>query len=77
MALYNPALPMVSHPFMVSWGDAGRAVRRALEVTSLPTPYEPVFISADLPYGHYALDKARRVLDWSPRDGLESFWQDL
>jgi nucleoside-diphosphate-sugar epimerase len=76
MALYNPALPAASHAFMVSWGDAGRAVRRALEVTRLPTPYEPVFISADLPHGHYALDKARRVLDWTPRDGLESFWQD-
>lgn len=77
MALYNPAMPVASHPFMISWPDTGRALRRALEVTSLPSPFESVFISADVPHGHYDHSKARRVLDWVPRDGLEDFWQEL
>lgn len=77
MALYNPTMPVASHPFMISWPDTGRALRRALEVTSLPSPYEPVFISADVPHGHYEHSKARRVLDWTPRDSMTDFWQDL
>lgn len=76
MALYNPAMPVASHPFMISWPDTGRALRRALEVTSLPSPFELVFVSADVPHGHYDHSKARRVLDWVPRHGLEDFWQD-
>jgi hypothetical protein len=35
-----------------------------------------VNISADLPYGRYDFSKARDLLDWQPRDGLEDFWQD-
>ncbi len=75
-ALYNPTMPVASHPFMVSWPDTGRALRRALEVSSLPSPYEPIFISADLPHGRYDHSKARRVLDWVPRDAMIDFWQD-
>jgi nucleoside-diphosphate-sugar epimerase len=76
MSLNHPAMPVASHPFMISWPDTGRALRRALEVTALPSPYEPVFISADVPHGHYDHSKARRVLDWTPRDGMETFWQE-
>jgi hypothetical protein len=51
-------------------------LRRALEVTSLPSPYEEMNISADLPHGRFRFDKARRILNWQPHDGLEHFWQD-
>ena len=61
---------------MISWPDTGRALRRALEVVSLPSPFEMVNISADLPHGRFSFDKARTLLDWVPRDGMESFWQD-
>ncbi|HXF64103.1 MAG TPA: NAD(P)-dependent oxidoreductase [Caldilineaceae bacterium] len=76
-SLNNPTLPVASHPFMISWPDTGRALRRALEVTALPSPFELMNISADLPHGRYDHEKARRILNWTPRDGLEAFWQDL
>jgi nucleoside-diphosphate-sugar epimerase len=76
MMLYNPSMPVPPYPFMISWPDTGRALRRALEVTSLPSPFEMVNISADLPHGRYDFTKARTLLDWQPRDGLEDFWQE-
>ena len=76
MMLYNPTMPVPPWPFMISWPDTGRALRRALEVTSLPSPFEMVNISADLPHGRYDFAKARTLLDWQPRDTLEDFWQD-
>jgi hypothetical protein len=76
MMLYNPTIPVPPWPFMISWPDTGRALRRGLEVTSLPSPFEMVNISADLPYGRYDFNKARDLLDWQPRDGLEDFWQE-
>ncbi|MCC6456547.1 MAG: NAD(P)-dependent oxidoreductase [Caldilineaceae bacterium] len=78
MNLYNPEMPApVPHcSFMISWPDTGRALRRGLEVTSLPSPFEMVNISADLPHGRYDFDKARTLLNWQPRDGLEEFWQE-
>jgi nucleoside-diphosphate-sugar epimerase len=76
MMLYNPTMPVPPWPFMISWPDTGRALRRALEVTSLPSPFEMVNISADLPHGRFDFRKARDLLDWQPRDTLEDFWQD-
>ncbi len=62
-------------PFSISWGDAARAVRGALEVESLPRPFEPLHISADLPHGVFSNEAARRVLGWAPRDTLENRWR--
>jgi nucleoside-diphosphate-sugar epimerase len=76
MQLYNPQMPVPSHPFMISWPDTGRALRRALEVTSLPSPFEMVNIGTDLPHGRYDFRKAHTLLEWQPRDTLEDFWQD-
>jgi nucleoside-diphosphate-sugar epimerase len=76
MMLYNPTMPVPPWPFMISWPDTGRALRRGLEVTSLPSPFEMVNISADLPHGRYDFRKALDLLDWQPRDTLEDFWQD-
>jgi nucleoside-diphosphate-sugar epimerase len=76
MMLYNPTMPVPPWPFMISWPDTGRALRRALEVTSLPSPFEMVNIAADLPYGRYDFRKARQLLDWQPRDQMEDFWQE-
>ena len=74
--LFNPDMPVPPYPFMISWPDTGRALRRGLEVTSLPTPFEMVNISADLPHRRFEVTKAHALLDWQPRDGLENFWQD-
>jgi len=76
-ALYNTDVIKTGFAhFTISWPDTGRALRRALEVTSLPSPYEMVNISADLPHRRFDHDKARVLLNWQPRDTLESFWQD-
>ena len=65
-----PGWPVVP-PFVVSWTDAGRAVRAALKVPSLPTPCEVIHINADLPHGVFPNLKAKRVLGWQPHDRLE------
>ncbi len=78
-ALYNPdpaIVPTGYSLFTISWPDTGRALRRALEVTSLPAPYVMVNISADLPHGRFDHDKARAMLNWAPRDDMAHLWQD-
>jgi nucleoside-diphosphate-sugar epimerase len=74
----NPDVPHASqrppHPMTVSWADAARALRRALEAPALPSPFEIVHILADLPHGKYSNAKARRLLGWQPRDTLASTW---
>jgi uronate dehydrogenase len=78
-ALYNPDPNIIKEGyslFTISWPDTGRALRRALEVIGLPSPYVVMSISADLPHGRYDHDKARTILNWTPRDSLEHFWQD-
>jgi nucleoside-diphosphate-sugar epimerase len=72
----NPALgePQPDSPFLVSWADAARAIRGALEAPSLPSQFEVLHINGDLPHGVFPNDKARRVLGWQPKDDLRKFW---
>ncbi|HEU5316218.1 MAG TPA: NAD-dependent epimerase/dehydratase family protein [Chloroflexota bacterium] len=63
-------------PAAVGWDDAGRAVRAALDVKSLPTCFEPVRVLGDLPHGKYSNAKARRVLGWEPRQSLAHLWKN-
>ncbi len=58
----------------VSWEDAGRAMRHALEAPSLPSPFEIFHILADLPHGKFSNTKAKRLLGWQPRDSLVELW---
>lgn len=75
--LFNPDVVKTEvAQFTISWADTGRALRRALEVMTLPSPYEMMNICADLPLRRFDHDKARKLLNWQPRDGLESYWQD-
>jgi nucleoside-diphosphate-sugar epimerase len=77
--LVNPELPALDrlspNANACSWADAARAVRRALHAPSLPHGYEPFHVVADLPHGKYRNDKAKRLLDWQPRDRLERYWR--
>ena len=66
--------PRYLHPFTISWEDAARALRRALEVPILPSPYEVLNLLTDLPHGGFDNRKAKEILGWEPRDGLERFW---
>jgi len=74
----TPGYPVAEdfYPFSVSFADAARAIRRSLEVSALPTPYEVLHITADLPHGVFPNRKVRRVLDWQPRDDLFQCWSD-
>ena len=63
--------------FTVSWNDAALALRRGLEVPSLPQPFEIFLISADLPHGYVSNEKAKRLLGWQPRDRFEHRWVRL
>jgi nucleoside-diphosphate-sugar epimerase len=63
------------HPLSVSWPDAARAIRCALEVPALPSPFEYFHIGADLPHGVFRNDKAKRLLHWQPRDTLEMHYR--
>lgn len=58
----------------VSWEDAGHAMRRALEVPILPSPFEVFHILADLPHGKYSNKRAKQLLGWQPRDTLAHLW---
>jgi len=62
------------HPMTISWEDSGDAMRRALEVPSLPSPFEIFHILADLPHGRYSSRKAQQLLGWRPRDTLSNLW---
>jgi nucleoside-diphosphate-sugar epimerase len=70
----NPQTARRAGPFTVSWEDAGHALRRALDVPSLPSPCEVLHILADLPHGKYSGAKAYRLLGWYPRDDLSGLW---
>ena len=61
--------------FSVSWTDAALAIRRGLEVSSLPRPFEIFLINSDLPHGQFLNDKAKRLLDWKPRDRFQKLWR--
>ncbi len=64
-------------PFSVTFPDAARVIRCALEadLTRLPTRHETFFVTADLPHGKYSSDKARRMLDWRAQDSMERFYR--
>jgi len=64
------------HPFSISWEDAAHGLRRAVEVTSFPSPYEVMNLLADTPHAHFSNERARRLLGWEPRDDLQPFWTD-
>lgn len=74
----QPDRPRDGHlyPFAVSWQDAARALHRALEA-ELPSSYEVLHITADLPPGIFPNRKARQILGWQPQDDLRAWWSDV
>lgn len=73
--LANPHEPKRQPPFFVSWADAGRVLRRGLDVPTLPSPYEEFNVSVELPHEKFDHRKIREVLGWVPLDNLDHFWQ--
>ena len=62
-------------PLAVSWEDAARAVRAALEVETLPHAYEYFHIGVDLPHGVFPVEKAERLLGWRAQESLVDFYK--
>ena len=77
--LVNPANPVResyrSRAWLISWEDAGAAMRQALLADSYPRPFEILHVCADLPHGKFPNEKAKRLLKWQPRDQLEAYWR--
>jgi nucleoside-diphosphate-sugar epimerase len=71
----NPTVKFGLTSFSVSWEDSALAVRRALEVPTLPRPFEVLNILCDQPHGKYSNQRAKEVLQWQPRDNMEAHWQ--
>ena len=79
--LYNhfasPAVPLqYGSPMMISYDDAARSIRAALEVSSLPNPYEEFHICVDNPHRYCRTDRARLLLGWQAQDLLETTWKE-
>ena len=78
-AFVNPDVaepsPGGPHPMSISWDDAGRALRHAIDVPGFPHPFDLIHISADLPHGRYSNETAKRLLGWVPRDNLEHLYR--
>ena len=71
----NPqVLPNRISTLAVSWMDAANAIRCALAVDGLPSPYEYMHIGADTPLGVFPNEKAKRLLGWQPRDRFEEVY---
>lgn len=77
--LVNPARPIQEsyrlRAWLISWEDAGAAMRQALRAPSYPRPFEILHICSDLPHGKFTNDKAKRLLRWQPRNRLEKYWR--
>lgn len=71
----NPDIDFGLTAFSISWQDSAIAIRRALDVPSLPQPFEVLNILCDQPQGKYSNQRAKEVLNWQPRDNMEAHWQ--
>jgi nucleoside-diphosphate-sugar epimerase len=65
------------NPFAVTFADAARGVRCALEVDPecLPSRCEIFFMSVDLPQDQVRHGKARRLLGWQPQHSLGDYYR--
>jgi nucleoside-diphosphate-sugar epimerase len=59
-----------AHPMMLSWQDSARAIRAALEVETLPSPYEVFHCCVNFPHGQMNSHKAKWLLGWEAQDPL-------
>ena len=72
----NPDEPpenFVPGPFYSSWMDTARAIKAAVDIDGLPSPFEILHINDDLPHSVFPNAKARRMLNWRPVDDLSRF----
>jgi nucleoside-diphosphate-sugar epimerase len=64
-----------THSFAVSWADTGQIFHKALIAPALPSPFEIFNITSNVPHNRYSIEKARRILDYQPKDDLARLWK--
>ena len=64
-------------PFCVTPSDYAEAFRCALaaDLGRMPSRSELFFLCADLPHQAFINEKAKRLLGWRPKDGIEQIWR--
>lgn len=70
----NPSITGSVWSMAVSWEDSARALRRAVEVETIPGNYQEIVITNDLPHGKFSAERAKEILDWEAQDDLSRLW---
>jgi nucleoside-diphosphate-sugar epimerase len=60
--------------FVTSWEDCGEAFLYGLRAPTMPRPYEPFFICADVPNAKYSTVKTKRLLGFEARHRFQRLW---
>ena len=63
------------HAMAITWGDSATALKCALEVGSLPSPYEVMHILADLPHEEFSPRSAWEILGWRSKEDMQHIWE--
>jgi nucleoside-diphosphate-sugar epimerase len=61
--------------FSTAWDDLGPAFVKGLQAPRLPQPNEIFYICAELPFGKYSAEKAKRLLGWEAEHGFEQYYR--
>ena len=64
------------NPFQTTFEDSAEAIRLALEVPALPSPWEFITVCNDLPQGRFSAQRATELLGWKASDDLQDTWSD-
>ena len=70
----NPEVDKWVHAMAVTWKDSARALKLALEVESLPSPYEVMHILADIPHAQFSPRRAWDLIGWKSEENLQHLW---
>lgn len=65
-----------SNVFETTFEESADAIVKALEIPSLPSPWELITVNNDLPYGRNSPQRAWEVLGWRTSQFLEDTWRD-
>ncbi len=70
----NPEVDKGVYAMAVTWKDSARALKLALEVESLPSPYEVMHILADIPHAQFSPRRAWDLIGWKAEEDLQHLW---
>lgn len=62
-------------PFTIVWEDLVEACRIAVEIESVPDGYQAFNLHSHLSQGKYSVEKANRLLGYTPMEDVERFYR--